>query len=173
MWYRIDIVRLAVQLLPPILRCGLLIALLKALVTPIRHAYGRFMEYRAVVAGRLDITACVQYMEKALNDAFYLCDRQIYIETLEADSAMCWHLKAEGQPAAYMHGKDGAAMLLRHKWEVGCKDSFVVCVPSFLCTSLDAVEDKHGGGHLRKIKTLLDYYKPAGRTYRIEIYDYE
>ena len=41
-------------------------------------------------------------------------------------------------------------------------------------TSLDAEEDKYGGEHLRTIKMLVDYYKPAGHSvYRITTYDYE
>ena len=173
MWYRIDMFKLAVQLLPPVLRCGLLIALLKALVTSVRYVYDKFMEYRASVSGRLDITAGVQYMEKALNDAFYLENRRIDIETLEADNTMYWYLEAEGQPETYMYGKGGNAVLLKKNGEVSNKDSFVVRVPSFLCTSLDASEDKYGGKYLREIRALIDYYKPAGRTYCIEIYDYE
>ena len=51
--------------------------------------------------------------------------------------------------------------------------SFVVYVPSFLCTSTNASEDKYGGQNLTTILNLLNHYKPAGRHFRIEIYEYE
>ena len=68
MWYKLDILRLAVQLVPPVLRCGILISLLDVLTLPLRQIYGRFTALREAVDRRLDITAAVQYMEKALND---------------------------------------------------------------------------------------------------------
>ncbi len=172
MWYRVDLLRFAVQLVPPILRGGFLIALLKALVTPIRYLYDRFTTYRDEVAGRLDITAAVQYIEKALNDAFYLENGQIYIETVDPDGSQYWHLAAEELPV-YMNEQGGTATLLRQEGEVGYEDNFIVWVPTFLCTSLDPAADKYGGEHLSTIQALLDYYRPAGRTYHIALYDYE
>ena len=175
MWYRVDFLKLAVQLTPPVLRCGLTVALLKAMTVPIRYVYDRFTEYRGYVSGRLDTTANVISIEGALNAAFHLDGRQIRIETTDGDPASYWRYGREGKasPAMYYKG-GGKGLTLRHEKEASYKPSFTVWVPSFLCTSLDAEEDKYGGEHLRTIKTLTDYYKPAGHSmYRIKTYDYE
>lgn len=175
MWYRVDFYKLAVQLTPPALRCGMVTALLKAMVAPIRYIYDRFTEYRGYVSGRLDTTANVISIEGALNKTFHLEERQIYIETTDSDPASYWRYKREGEDGQAMYFKGGGkGLTLRHEKEASYKPSFTVWIPSFLCTSLDAEEDKYGGEHLRTIKTLVDYYKPAGHSvYRIKIYDYE
>lgn len=49
----------------------------------------------------------------------------------------------------------------------------IVHVPTFLCTSTDKDEDKYGGRNYNEIKNILNIYKPAGRTFGIELYDYE
>ena len=90
--------KLVVQLLPPILRSKFLIALLKALILPLAFIYGKLMEHRDNVSEKLDITANVIYLEKILNDAFFLSDLQIYIETQEEDLTNYWHFKHEDAP---------------------------------------------------------------------------
>lgn len=68
-----------------------------------------------------------------------------------------------GNPPLYVRAYD----------DVPKQPSFIVYVPSFLCTSIDAAEDKYGGQNLTTILNLLNHYKPAGRSFRIEIYEYE
>lgn len=165
--------KLAVRLLPPVLRGGLTVALMKVVTLPLRYLYDQLTERRKNADRRLLTTANVASMEKALNDAFYLTDGQIRIESAEADESVYWHRMGETQHALYMHQKTGEGMTLKRKGESSYRDSFVVMVPTFLCTSEKADEDKYGGKNLREIKNLLSYYKPAGRTYRIELYDYE
>ena len=173
MWYRVDFVKLAVQLLPPVLRKRTLAALLGAMAAPVRSAHSDFTAYREYVAGRLGTTANTASLEKALNGAFFLDGSPIRVETPDAAGETPWHLKKEGREGVFLHREGGSPAVMKHKGEADYGESFVVRVPSFLGTSPDASEDKHGGRHLRTIRTLLDYYKPAGRTFRIEIYDYE
>ena len=102
------------------------------------------------------------------NDAFYLTDGKIYIESVMVKHAMLMdaqYIGTEGEAPFYMyhvtdtHPGDGV--------------NFNVYVPTFLCTSLNVGEDKYGGENLRRIRSLIDYYKPAGRKYGIILYDYE
>ena len=113
------------------------------------------------------------YIEKALNEAFYLKERQIWIESTEAEDVVFWHRRDEMQKDCYMYRRTERGVMLKRRGECSYKDSFVVWVPTFLCTSENTEEDKYGGRNLREIRNLLSYYKPAGRTYRIELYDYE
>ena len=71
MWYQFDIFKFAVQLVPPILRCKILIVFLDVITLPLRYIYNNFLSHREIVNKRLNITAGVQYIEKALNDVFF------------------------------------------------------------------------------------------------------
>lgn len=102
--YNIDFVRMAVHLLPPILRGGFMVALVRAFLIPIRYVYGRFLEYKNGVDGRLDTTANVQYIQKRLNDTFYLTANQIYLEQGDAGSFPSFYFENERQKANYMSG---------------------------------------------------------------------
>lgn len=148
-----------------------MMALLKVLVAPLRYLYDLFTSYRTGVTERLDMTANVQYLEKVLNDAFFLKENQIYIESGEELPRTVFHHVSEGQAPVYVGGV--STLMVRQEDDVPVQDTFIIYVPSFLCTSLTATEDKYNGVNLRTILNLVNYYKPAGRTYRIEIYDYE
>ena len=76
MWYKIDFTKLVIQLLPPMLRSKLLLAVIGAMIAPLRYLYGKFFTLKKNVDNRLNITGNVQYLEKALNDAFYRRTRQ-------------------------------------------------------------------------------------------------
>jgi len=173
MWYKVDILKLGRQLLPPLLRGATLLSLLKVLLSGIRSVYELFSEYREAVSERLGTTAQTISMEAALNAAFYLDEGQIRIEADTEERPEYWHLESEGGGGIVLELLGGIGHTMKVKGEKSTKDSFVVYVPSFLCSSLDAEADAYGGEHLRRIKTIVNTYKPAGRTYRIEIYDYE
>lgn len=83
MWYKIDFTKLVVQLLPPILRSGFMINLLRIMIIPLRYVYGKFDSLHTNVSVKLNTTCNVMYLEKALNDAFFLKGSQIFISTPE------------------------------------------------------------------------------------------
>lgn len=173
MWCRIDFTRFVQQLLPPILRSKVMIALFRVFITPLRYLYDKFLAYRDSVSSRLNITANVQYIQKALNDAFYLTDEQIYIETPEEERVPAFYFQDEGQPAYYFYMAGNISFYLRSPDDVPQSETYIIFIPTFLCTSLDTTEDKYKGENLQIIYNILNNYKPAGRMYRIEIYDYE
>ena len=169
MWYDVDFTRWAVQLLPPILRSRVLVALLRILIIPLAYVHRLFTEYRKKVAERLDITASVQDIERALNRRFFLRNRQIYIESESDDRHPCLYFHAEGKLPTYLNPR----MTLWMDGEVPSKPNFTVYVPSFLATSLNPEEDRHKGRHLAEIIRIVELYKPAGRRYAIATYEYE
>lgn len=171
MWYKIDLTKFVVQLLPPILRSKFLVALLKVLVLPLSFVYDKLMGHRENVFDKLETSTNVIYLEKVLNETFFLSDRQIYITSLEEDFSNYWHFKSENAPSKFLDNSSG--IILKYKGESNYKESFTVNVPTFLCTSLDSSKDKYQGKNLAKIKAILNIYKPAGRTYSIILYDYE
>ena len=174
MWYQFDIFKFAVQLVPPILRCKILIVFLDVITLPLRYIYNNFLSHREIVNKRLNITAGVQYNEKALNDVFFLKNREIYILSNESDGIMYWHYESEQKENIYMAlENEEQPLYFRFQGEADYKASFTVYIPTFLCTSLDEEEDEYNGENLRTIITWLNYYKPTGKTYSIELYDYE
>ncbi|RKW60833.1 MAG: hypothetical protein D8H98_06265 [Prevotella sp.] len=169
MWYDVDFNRWAVQLLPPILRSRVLVALLRILIIPLAYVHRLFTEYRKKVADRLDITASVQDIERALNRRFFLRNRQIYIESESDDRHPCLYFQAEGKPPTFLNPR----MTLWMDGEVPSKPNFTIFVPNFLVSSLNSEEDRHKGRHLAEIIRIVELYKPAGRRYHINIYEYE
>ena len=81
MWYDLDIEKFGRQLLPPVLRSGVLTALVRVLLMPIRLVYDEFMALKASTDTVLSTTGTVIKLEKILNDTFFLRNREIYIET--------------------------------------------------------------------------------------------
>lgn len=169
MWYDVDFNRWVVQLLPPILRSRVLVALLRILIIPLAYVHRLFTEYRKKVADRLDITASVQDIERALNRRFFLRNRQIYIESESDDRHPCLYFQAEGKPPTFLNPR----MTLWVDGEVPSKPNFTIFVPNFLVSSLNSEEDRHKGRHLAEIIRIVELYKPAGRRYHINIYEYE
>ena len=169
MWYDVDFNRWSVQLLPPILRSRVLVALLRILIIPLAYLHRLFTDYRKKVADRLDITASVQDIERALNRRFFLRNRQIYIESESDDRHPCLYFQAEGKPPTFLNPR----MTLWMDGEVPSKPNFTIFVPNFLVSSLNSEEDRHKGRHLAEIIRIVELYKPAGRRYHINIYEYE
>ena len=124
MWYDVDFNRWAVQLLPPILRSRVLVALLRILIIPLAYVHRLFTEYRKKVADRLDITASVQDIERALNRRFFLRNRQIYIESESDDRHPCLYFQAEGKPPTFLNPR----MTLWMDGEVPSKPNFTIFV---------------------------------------------
>ena len=180
MWYRIDFTKLVTHLLPPILRSRFLTALMGAMILPLRYIYGQFHDLKEDVENRLNITANMQYLEKALNDAFFLHDRQIYIMTPEEKAeeyVRPFYFTSERQQPHHFYLEEEENVnnfFLYYSNESNSLSNFIVMVPTFLCTSTRAREDdRYEWEYLRMIKNILKTHKPAGRTFGIELYDYE
>lgn len=176
MWYNVDLRRLGVQLLPPILRSKAMAALVYCLTAPIRWVLAQFSVWREQTDEALGTNATVASIEAALNRLFFLRYRQIYIETPDwEERATTLYLQQERQADTYMRmaGEEKPVYMVEAVEDVP-EVNFTVMVPTFLCTSTESrTADEYGWRYLTQIKQLLDKYKPAGRTYRITLYDYE
>ena len=166
------------QLLPPILRSRLLTALLWVLTRPLHDVYRDFCSLRSQADDTLRNSGNVVCLEDALNAAFYLRERQIYIETPEemgGRSYMYLSREVSQSPYIYMSSEASCYYMIESQeiQESSVPVNFVVMVPTFLCTSLDKRLDRFGGTHLSRITHILNKYRPAGRTFGIELYDYE
>lgn len=161
MWYRLDLFRFAVQMLPPVLRSAFLEAFLKCLLIPLSWLYDRFCSIKEQSEIRLMSNGQSLAIADALRREYNTYEGDIYItenrnnailfrltEEKEETARLC--LKEEERPAYFAESTEG-------NWEA----DFYVHVPSYLKE------------HEREIIQIIDHYKPAGRRYIIQYYDYE
>ena len=162
MWYKFDPHKFAEAMLPPLLRSKVLLALLRAMLTPLKRLLDNFRLFREDVHRRLNTTGQTFSLEGALNDKYQLLpgaiyitdseDRRLYLYfASERDASLHLHLEEEHQPPFHL----GFTHEGRHE------PDFTVHIPSFLRSEEE------------EIRRFINLYKPAGRTYKIEYYDYE
>lgn len=170
MWYRFNIVKFAEQMLPPILRKGVLVALLTVLVTPLKTLYEAFTTYRNAVLDRLNINGHVLPLEMALNKACYT--DLIYIESQNVRHKLFIYNEAEGQQPTYIYkeAEGGPQTHLYFEANTPSDVNFIVYIPRSICTSLtDKAADTFHWHYLTTVKNLLNRYKAAGTTYEIRL----
>jgi hypothetical protein len=156
------------------LRSNVLIKIIQILIIPIDFIFNKFNILKTDTDKTLNTTGNVQYLQKALNNAFFLHNDEIYIDTMEEENKRIFFLENEGQNAQTIYlESESSPYYLWQDGESTLKYNFTVHIPSFLCTSVNPAEDEYNGVYYRKIISILNKFKPAGRTYSIEIYDYD
>ena len=173
MLFDFDPYTLARQLCPPVLRSTILQRILLALCTPLRYLCIMLRSFRSDIEESMTTTSHVIVLEGALNDAFGLENRQIYLTTM-LDLGEVYFYRSSEDDVKYMHTRDEShplMMLLKDGAPPGA--SFTVHVPNFLATSTDIEEDSYQGANLIKITNIVDMHKPVGKSYSIDIYNYE
>lgn len=165
MWNDFDILRFALQLLPPVLRRTRLFALLRVLAGVPAGMAAEFRRYRQETLARLAANGQAASMEKALNDAFLLDGGGIFITTGDkrvwADSLL--FPTEEGTMAVFPARAERAACVPDTPAPPEGQADFAVNVPSFLSDD----------GSIAEVRRIVEYNKPAGRTYTIKTYEYE
>lgn len=159
MWYKIDIYKLALLILPLPLRKTRLFAFVKVLVCPFTDLVERFNQYRKNVNTRMAVNGQVIYIEKALNDYFLLPNKDIYISDIS--SLLRTVYLHNSSPTAYFYSENSQKKTYLSNGGENGQLKFIVNVPSYL------------SDRIQEIKNIVEYNKPAGRIYEIKIYDYE
>ena len=139
-------------------------ALLKVLLQPLVRLMEEFRQYRKNSLAQMEVNGQVIYLERALNKAFCFDEQLIYV-TDGTDSVYETSLlypdeditiavyPADADNVTYLNVDNGGSY----------EADYIVNVPSFLNTESD----------MRTIREIIDYNKPAGRSYNIKIYNYE
>lgn len=162
MWYNIDINKFAQHLLPPVLRKKRLFAFLKVLVYPFFLLIERFKQYREESIRKMQINGQVIFIEKILNDTYFLRNREIYITDIE-ERQQYMNTREEGDALISLSMRDEGAepVYFQMRGEGNIDGNYIVNVPSFL------------EAHIEEIKRICTMYKPSGRKFVINIYSYE
>lgn len=147
------------MLIPPVLRKNRLFSLVRALVSWFVLLQEEFEAYREDANTRMGLNGQVIYIEKALNDYFQLDPPLIYLSDIPSVLRM-FYAPNEGN-TAYVYDSDSLKVVYLPNGSENAQLKFIVNVPSSL------------SGRIEEIKNIVDYNKPAGRTYTINIYEYE
>jgi len=121
-----------------------------------------FRLFREDVYRRLNTTGQTFSLEGALNDKYKLPPGAIYITDSE-DRQLYLYFASEREPHLHLHliEEHQPPFFLSFTHEGSHEPDFTVHIPSFLRSEEE------------EIRRFIDLYKPAGRTYKIEYYDYE
>ena len=170
--YNINFRQFANQMLPPVLRGTVIKALLFAMIAPIIYLYDSFMNYKDSIDKKLHITANVQYIEKALNDALDQQERRIRLTEPDesTNKDVYFYHEAEEMPAHYLRleSEEADSIILYNDMEASHEDDFTVFVPPAIISEIPP-QSQSDKTTYRQLITILDTYKPAGRSYKIEI----
>lgn len=162
MWYNFDTQRFGVQMLPPILRGRTMLALVKAILTPLVWLSNRFREVRSESRERLASSGQSVSLVDALRRAYDLQEGDVYITDAE-DRRHYLYMRHEAQKPLTLHKRSEAttAPIMHYSDEGRVVPDFYIHIPDFL------------EGEASDILRLVERYKPAGRKYQIIYYRYE
>lgn len=161
MWYDFDIMKYAQYVLRPLLRKKRIFAVISIFLLPLIFIYTLFKSYQKQAVDKLNINGQVIYIEKILNDRFFLKNKEIYITDIVGKVVTLYHRKEEQIPTYLRKRGEGTIKYIQQRGEGNYSGNFTVNIPSFLAV------------YETDIKNLIEYYKPAGRSYVLNIYEYE
>lgn len=164
MIFRVDFDKWVLTLLPSFLRCGVMFALCRAAIAPIRTLYGQFGEARKSHLFALTHNGQVCYLRAALNEAFgttgfdiidyddgrgdwlFAKSEDLQEQLYAVDERLCYSDTAEGNPTR-------PVPILYDETRLNlAQNSFIVQVPSDIyATQLD------------KVRGIVEQYRPLSK----------
>lgn len=152
MWYKIDYNRLAILLLPTFLRKPILVRYIQAIFGSIDVVYYDWKQKREFDWYRLTHTGQVCKLRKVLNDNLDPSLRRIYIGSGTSFPREYIYTEAENKPR-YL----GTFFIKSQNEYENTGVDFIVFVPTEIINA-----------SIYQLKYLLNYYKLAGKRYKIE-----
>lgn len=163
----LDLVRFARGLVPPVLRRKNILALLRVLVAPIVYVYSQYRAYglNADVVSNVTPQAAVMLQRMIMLGEEYTAVRIVNAEYNEQSSE--YMFLADEQQPRYLYFSDQSQDAGSRPWYYRMSNesifgaTFVVQIPKKYQFMSDVPAN---------VKTIVDRYKAAGRTYRLEYY---
>jgi hypothetical protein len=158
--YDIDLVKLAGDMLPAVLRKHRLYNYLRIALHNLISVQKMFYRYRLAVLYDLMITPQVVYLEVLLNDTYDYSQRRIHIVDGKEQPAVYLYVDAEDKPVLLTTDNEGDFIPLYTDSEITgeLSDDFIIKIP--IAIDFSATE-------LRK---LIDRKKLPGMRYSIQLY---
>lgn len=155
--FSIDYTKLVRFLIPVLLRQRQHVAWLQAVSYPVNYLYQLFLRNRDANIYRLNITPQVVFLEKLLNDRYDISNRRIRITDALVYSSLYLYQEEENKPVFFYAEAESAPAFVFTEEEVGLQTvDFYVLVPSVITFNEN------------ELRALLDAYKLAGKTYKIQ-----
>lgn len=159
--YSFDPQTFARQMLPPILRRGVLVALLRAFITPLVWLMAQLHTTRLRSRDALIASGQIRSLVEVLRRKYQTGEGDIYVQESPYRSYTLY-FEREQMTKPYLHPSsiNPVACLIMSD-EGRLTPDFYVHVPDYL------------EGKREEIGRLIEQYKPAGRTYKLIFYPYE
>ncbi len=155
-YYKINFDKLAIMMLPTMLRNYVMIAFAQVVLSPINWLYNQFIKYRDANLYNLSITPQVCCIEKALNDRFDTSKRRIYITKTLTYAQPYLFLDQELKDDFIFIDNENKDSYLHQGSELSAgKSDFIVHIPAELYTQ--EVD----------VKSIIDTYKLATKSYTL------
>lgn len=153
-WYQFDIMKFAEDMTPPLLRNGLLMAFIRVLLRPLVRLVREFQDLRAQSNKALLPSGQVRAIEGAIVDKYHLHSGDVYITEPEDKTLYLYYVRESAGalelPKTLYYGNENPN-----------KTDFTIHLPDHLENDKD------------EIIRLIELYRPAGRKYTIQYYNYE
>lgn len=162
MWYNFDVKKFALDMLPPILRKGVLSSLILALLVPLVWLYARFRLMQQECLEKLSANGQAISIEEVLRKRFKLRKGDIDIVDAEEQRVVLYYAHEGNKTQSLLLERERSKdIYIRYMDEGRSTPDFYLYIPDFL--------EKEEAEILR----ILAQYKPAGRRYKIVYYSYE
>ena len=153
-WYHFDIMKFAEEMTPPLLRNSFLMALIRALLRPLVRIVREFQDLRAQSNKALLPSGQVRAIEGVIVDKYHLHSGDVYITEPEDKTLYLYYVRESAGalelPKTLYYGNENPN-----------KTDFTIHLPDHL---------KNDEG---EISRLVELYRPAGRKYTVQYYNYE
>lgn len=137
-----------------------IVALLKLLLHPLIAVNLLFEQFKLAISYKLQFNGQIIYLEHFLNDLYDPSNRSIHIEDVANIDVSYAYNRAEQQPTiiAYNRAEQQVSAYLNNRQEIINQFQFIVKVPTSV--TFDEVI----------MRIQIDYYKIAGKQYKIETF---
>jgi len=146
------------QVLPPNKRSNSIIALLTAILKPIKYIHQLFLDYREYTVEYVSYSAQIIYLEKLLNKKFNNSLTGIYIADAISFDYLYLYNTAEQNPMYVYNTSENHPVFMRNNIEFATTIDYIVLVPSSVSYNQD------------EMRALINRYNNAGRRYIIQNY---
>lgn len=162
MFYRFDVNKFIIQLLPPILRKKSIYAFLRCMVFPLQQLMQVFSAYRDGVVRQLASCSFENALERFLNGIFFFEYKAIYITDVLKEKAYL-SFQEEAQADAYMSYQTETPATAFELSSINPDEYvglFIVHVPAALSDA-----------DIATVRSWVNFYKMAGTEFIIEQYE--
>ena len=161
MFYRFDITKWILVILPPALRRPLLFSLLNAMLIPVKAIYENFMSYKTSIDRQLASNACTIYLERYLNDLFYLSGDIYITDYIDEDKVYMAFADELADPVYVGTVNEPEMLYLSSESPDGFLGGFIVNIPEFL----------NKPEYITLIDKWVTFFKYAGTKHIIQTYN--